>query len=48
MINPTTGSPTITLFQLHSNCRIGLETQISIVFNKTQLLIKKNHKHKFK
>lgn len=28
MCNPTTGSPTITLFQLHSNCRVGLDPQI--------------------
>ena len=27
MCTPTTGSPTITLFQLHSNCRVGLNPQ---------------------
>ena len=27
---PTAGSPTITLFQLHSNYRIGLNSQLEI------------------
>ena len=27
MCNPTAGSPTITLFQLHSNCHTRLESQ---------------------
>jgi len=30
MYNPTAGSPTITLFQLHSGCRIRLDSQTSI------------------
>jgi len=30
MFNPKTGSPTITLFQLHSNYHTGLESQTVI------------------
>jgi len=33
MCNPTAGSPTITLFQLRSNCHIGLESQIIVILN---------------
>lgn len=38
MSNPTTGSPTITLFQLHSNCHTGLETQTAVGLNNFLIL----------
>jgi len=34
MCNPTTGSPTITLFQLHSNCRTSLDPQTIVDLDK--------------
>ena len=33
MYNPTAGSPTITLFQLRSNCHTSLESQIIVSLN---------------
>jgi len=36
MCNPTTGSPTITLFQLRSNYHAGLKEQVTIYLVYTQ------------
>jgi len=42
MCNPTTGSPTVTLFQLHSNCRAGLDPQIKKSLVKNLKTVKNN------